>query len=124
MRSIPLTNMTGNKHDTERHALIDGMQYQLYSLKGRPSFTTDCNSDSVFDTYLQGFPEEHRQYHNCRTCREFMNTYGGLVTVDDDGSLVPALWGITRVPSAYHVSVRNVIDMLLMYSTLIPTITL
>lgn len=63
-----------------------------------PVFTTDANG--LFDVYLNGLPPEHRQYHNCNCCRNFINKYGGLVYIKDDGTTESVVWcGISPSPA-------------------------
>lgn len=55
-----------------------------------PLFTTDATG--LFDVYLSAFPESERQQHNCNCCRQFIERFGGLVTIDEMGSTFPAMW--------------------------------
>jgi len=57
---------------------------------GGPLFTT--STGGLYEAYLASFPEERRQHYTCNACRRFIETYGGLVTVNTDGSLCPVLW--------------------------------
>jgi hypothetical protein len=51
------------------------------------------STEGMWDAYLNSFPAgELRQYHNCSCCKRFIDTYGGLVTVNDDGTLTSAVW--------------------------------
>lgn len=56
-----------------------------------PLFTTDV--EGLWERYLDSFetPEE-RQYHNCHACRQFIERFGGLVTIEHDGMTAPAIW--------------------------------
>lgn len=58
---------------------------------GAPLFTTDA--EGLWEMYLDSFetPEE-RQYHNCHACRQFIERFGGLVTIWHDGMTTPAIW--------------------------------
>ena len=81
---------------------------RVASLRG-PLFTTDASG--LFEAYLAGIPGETRQrekcaysremitfytgprqHYNCRHCRQFIERYCGLVTIEPDGRIVPALW--------------------------------
>lgn len=60
-----------------------------------PLFTTNASNRLQFDLYdifLISLPAEAQQYYNCRACRNFVNRYGGLVKINDDGSLDPIMW--------------------------------
>lgn len=55
-------------------------------------FTTDAAPDALWNAYLLNLPEERRQHYTCHACRSFVQRYGGLVTIDVDGTAVPLLW--------------------------------
>lgn len=55
-----------------------------------PLFTT--NASNLYDIFLDNLPSEARQHYNCNTCRHFVNRYGGLVTIDDEGYIYPVMW--------------------------------
>ncbi len=63
-----------------------------------PLFTT--NVEGLFETYLDGLPDDRRQHYNCNCCRRFIETYGGLVTIDlpqpefnnSGGQTEPVFW--------------------------------
>lgn len=57
---------------------------------GEPLFT--INLENLYDIFLVHLPDEARQHYNCNTCRNFVNRYGGLVTVSDEGNIYPAMW--------------------------------
>lgn len=68
-----------------------------------PLFHTDAD---LWQAYLDGFATaEERQHHNCHACRQFINRWGGLVTVDDKGRQASAMWGSDDMPEAYRASV-------------------
>lgn len=70
-----------------------------------PMFTT--NSENLYDIFLDCLPEEARQHYTCRACRDFVNRYGGLVTIDDAGYTHPVMWEFLT-PVFFHLSVANV----------------
>ena len=61
-----------------------------------------CND--LWDIYLENLPEEGRFVYNCRACRHFIERFGGLVTINDDGTIESVLWGAT-VPDYFAKSV-------------------
>ncbi|SFG45531.1 hypothetical protein SAMN05518865_112131 [Duganella sp. CF458] len=66
-----------------------------------PIFETDATE--LFDAYLQACADPaERQKRTCSCCRKFIERFGGLATVGDDGQLVPALWDIEDVPEPYR----------------------
>lgn len=61
-----------------------------------------CND--LWNIYFENLPEEGRFVYNCRACRHFIERFGGLVTINDDGSIESVLWGAT-VPDYFAKSV-------------------
>lgn len=54
-------------------------------------FTTDAKG--LFDVFLDHLPTQMRQHYNCSACRHFVNRYGNLVVIDNEGELEPIMWG-------------------------------
>lgn len=71
---------------------------------GKNLFTT--NATGLFDTFLAWLPAEVRRHYTCNSCRRFVDTYGGLVTITPDGITLPVMWP-DDVPELYMVSVAN-----------------
>lgn len=77
---------------------------RIASLTG-PVFTTDVDPDVLWIAYVNGFPEFHRQHYNCHCCRRFVQTYGGLVQLTEDGYQFPAVWpDASSVPTFFKKS--------------------
>lgn len=57
---------------------------------GWPLFTTDVVG--LYDAFLEAIPASRRQHYHCRTCRHFVERFGGLVTIDEIGEASPVLW--------------------------------
>jgi hypothetical protein len=57
-----------------------------------PLFTTDTLH--LWECYVDSFSIEESQTYNCRACRRFIETYGGLVRIDPQGNTVPAFWSM------------------------------
>jgi hypothetical protein len=61
------------------------------------------DTDGLWEAYLGGFSDDVRQRYNCNACRKFIGRYGGMVSIDDQGSVHTALWdGNTSLE--YHAS--------------------
>lgn len=86
------------------HSLERLIQSQVADMKG-PLFTTDAAN--LFDLYLKGMPEQHWQHYNCQACRKFVDDYGGLVTIKDDGIITSLLWWLDMVPGFFCGSIMN-----------------
>ncbi len=55
-------------------------------------FTTDASG--LFETYLDAFPMARRQHHNCHACRHFIEHFGGLVAISEDGTTASPFWQV------------------------------
>lgn len=83
----------GNAGDKEYAAFLRRLQacFALNLTRG-PLFTT--NVAGLWETYIETFPAKTRQYHTCNACRRFIEHFGGLVTIDEEGTIVPAMWDV------------------------------
>ena len=72
---------------------------------GRPVFTSSATG--LWEAYLAGFPEHERQHHNCHACRYFIERYGALRVIADDGSTEPLCWPGEGVPATYAEASSN-----------------
>lgn len=71
--------------------------------------TTILDRNELYEAYLAGFPTaELRQEHTCSCCKDFLRTYGGLVTVDPaTGKTQSLLWDEEKVPFEFAESVKH-----------------
>ena len=74
-----------------------------------PLFTTDADPEKLWAAYLESIPAERRQHYNCHACRRFIQTYGGLVSIDPDFGAVSVLWGgdFGDVPAFFRPAVAR-----------------
>ncbi|MGL4774014.1 MAG: hypothetical protein ACRC2K_10645 [Clostridium sp.] len=70
-----------------------------------PLFTT--NTEELFNAYLNNLPEEIRQEYNCKTCKHFIETYGSLVTITENGEIESAVWDEEKAPELFKESVKE-----------------
>lgn len=79
--------------------------------QGEPLFTTRIVD--LFDRFfLPNLPAENRQYYNCNSCRRFINKYGGLVTIDHNGTVIPVMW-METVPKYFEKAVNAIIHQIM-----------
>lgn len=57
-----------------------------------PIFTTDADPDYLWDCYLESIPQEHQQHYKCNCCRRFIQNFGGLAVIGDNGVHIPLVW--------------------------------
>jgi len=99
------TAHTGNHEDHEYDAFLARFQARFEALGGLPRFTTDATG--LFDAYLASFPDHLRQYHNCHACRHFIERFGGLVTIDENGRTSPVMWHEDDAPEECKASIAS-----------------
>lgn len=97
------TGTQGNLDDVEYTAFLDRLQTRFNSVTD-PLFSTGVYD--LYNTFLSILPEDQRQFHNCNACRNFVNTYGGLVTIDESGNTHSALWHVEDAPEMYKNALR------------------
>ncbi len=60
--------------------------------------------EDLYQLYLDNLPEE-RQHHNCHCCRRFIEQYGSLAAVNDEGGLMSVMW-LPDGPSFFRESFK------------------
>lgn len=104
--------LASNDDDPHFDRLLALMHATFSAAARLPLFTTDA--ERLMDSYLAGFPESGRQYHTCNACRKFLEQFGGLVTIDDEGRTHSAVWPAEGVPAHYAQSVAAVRNTVLL----------
>jgi len=89
----PTINAMSSQTDEGYQQLEDLVRVRV-AQAGPPLFTTadPSGDEGLFGIFLRHLPEDRRQHYNCHCCRRFINTYGGLVTIDDRGHVSPLIW--------------------------------
>jgi hypothetical protein len=97
-----------NAEDIEYAAYMDRIQRRLAANTADSRlFTTDAN---LWEMYLGGFADPaERQYHNCNTCRKFIESFGGLAVIYADGRTKSAIWDEADAPATYAASVASMV---------------
>lgn len=104
-----------NPIETDLNRAHDGYEQLLESIRisfneavknNEPLFTTDV--ENLYDIFLNGLPEEARQHYNCRACRNFVNRYGGLVTINEHGVKSPIMWMMDNIPKFFNKACTDV----------------
>lgn len=52
--------------------------------KDMPLFMVELDRDKIVEVYLNSFPEELRQEHNCSCCKAFLRQAAGIVTIKEN----------------------------------------
>lgn len=96
--------VVGNHHDGDYDAFLSRVnaRFLMNCANGaNPLFTTDA--EDLWGLYLGTFADPtERQYHNCHACRQFVERFGALATIGDDGMVAPAVWHEDDAPEAYR----------------------
>ena len=64
------------------------------------------NVPGLWDIYLNNLPEDGRFVYDCRACKHFIERYGNLVVIGEDGNVESVLWG-ADVPVYFYESVNK-----------------
>ena len=83
--------------------------FDALTAENTPLFTTDAQG--LFAAYLDSMPEENRQHYNCHNCRRFIEQYGALVVISDDGEIEPVMWGDAGYPEFFAAAVAGMRDI-------------
>jgi hypothetical protein len=98
-----------NHDDAEYRAFLSRIRarFELRTDDGaRPVFLTDA--EGLWSVYLDSFTDPaNQQYHNCSACRKFIERYGDLAVVEEDGSVRSALWHEEDAPQEYAMAVAQ-----------------
>lgn len=65
-----------------------------------PLFRTDATG--LFDTFLQYIPDTYKQEYTCRACQHFVDRFGGLVFIKEDGTTESAIWNVDNIPGMFQ----------------------
>lgn len=62
---------------------------------------------NLYNIFLSHLPDDAQQTYNCRACRHFVERYGGLVVIKEDGQLESVVWN-ADVPDFFKEAVKAV----------------
>ncbi|WP_208446783.1 hypothetical protein [Burkholderia ambifaria] len=92
---LTTTHATDVQRDQQYDTLLAAVQSAFESHTSNSQtrlYTTDV--EGLFDVYLNALSPSPgiRQHHTCNACRRFVERFGGLVTISEDGSLASPIW--------------------------------
>lgn len=67
----------------------------------------------LWEAFLCNIDERYRQQYQCRTCRHFVERYGNIVVLHEDGSYVSPFWGMTNIPDMFVTSFSIMNEMVM-----------
>lgn len=86
------TTAPAHDHEHDYSALLETVTAHFKASTDGVGAVFKTDADGLFEAYLDALPAE-RQVHNCNCCRKFIETYGSLVCITDDGEKQPIMWG-------------------------------
>ena len=105
----------GNHTDADYAAFLAQVQARFVTnTDGGATALFNTDAANLWDSYLDNFgpaPTDGeaatpaRQDKNCCACRQFVERFGALVTVDSTGMTTPAIWHADDAPDAYKPAV-------------------
>lgn len=106
MTTTDTTTSLHEPHDVDFGHAVEAMRHHVAELVHGTSsttlFSTDAGPDgALFGAFLAGLPEHERAHHRCRACERFIEHYGRLVAIDEDGS-TRSLWPELSRANLYH----------------------
>lgn len=63
---------------------------EICSITDGHLYCTDATD--LYQVFLDNLPKDAVQHYTCNVCRRFVNKYGRLVTIMENGELIPAIW--------------------------------
>lgn len=90
LQAIKNEREEANKYQEFENAVVNSFKDMVS--KDTPLFTTEVSN--LWDLYLNNLPEDQREHYNCNACRHFVNRFGGLVIITEDGNTKSVLWNI------------------------------
>lgn len=103
----------GNADDHDYNvylARLHGRFAARSGLAGGRLFTTDA--EGLWDAYLAAMPNEIRQYHNCTACRRFVERFGHVVTIDQEGRTDSPFWSAEDASGEYLPAVLAMLKII------------
>lgn len=88
------------------------VEKQLKEMSKGQLFKVDVDKDTLWDTYINSFPEgtnpifRERTVHDCNCCKNFIRNVGDVVSIID--GRVISIWDIPKINNAYD----NVVEAL------------
>lgn len=101
----PTTTTSASLNNPDEHFddLCAALATTFQKHAGKPLFRTKV--ENLYEKFLGFLPEDRRQHYACHACRNFVNKYGGLVTIDENGIQTPVFWDSAVVPSFFTEAV-------------------
>ena len=97
------TNVYNNENDRYPEVQHNLKSYFDEAISSKKLFKT--NVQGLFDLFVDNLPVEARQHYTCSACRHFIERFGGLVTIDENGIMASAIWDEDMAPPFFKAAV-------------------
>lgn len=102
---MTITSVGAVTNDIHRYSdFLHALRKTFKPSSKEPLFITDA--PEVWTLFLNYLPPEARQQYTCSACRHFVNRFGNLVRIDQDGNTHSVLWNAKAVPAFFQPAVR------------------
>jgi hypothetical protein len=106
--SSSLPTSATNYSDPEFDLLRASMQQHFSNVTAGGVHLFISRTTNLFQVWLDAIPPEMRQVKTCNNCKNFINSYGKLVSVNAEGQTIPVLWNPNLVPDFYVEAIQKV----------------
>lgn len=100
-RKRKIAAASDHDHDADYAALLASVR-AAFGANTSSFFSTDV--PDLNEIYLSHLGAE-RAVHNCSACRRFIQSFGALVTISEEGHTASAMWHADAVPEFYRPAV-------------------
>lgn len=76
--------------------------------KDQKLFLAGFSKDFLYNLFLERIPVTRRQHYQCRCCRDFVNNFGGVVIINEDGKLRSPIWTWTNAPLELQFAIQSI----------------
>lgn len=91
--------------DEQYEAFLAAIRERFASVVEKAPMLFTTNATGLWDAFIAGLPAERRQHYTCNACRRFVERFGGLVELAEDGSVDQPFWSADYVPAFFNASV-------------------
>lgn len=85
--------------DASYHNYLDSMRTRFDAIQAPSMFHAGIDGSVLWSNFLLGIDADRRQHWTCNCCRHFVERFGNVVLVGDDGVLTSAIWDETDAPA-------------------------
>lgn len=93
MKTSAVSAVTSVVESDESYIILENLiRDRIVMHSGGPLFTTSASPEALWAAYIENIHESKRPHFACHSCRRFIQAYGGLVTINKDGTALSLLW--------------------------------